>query len=292
MVRACVCLLSLLWSAQLCAVQKVVQVNIQSVALEEPSDYFVTLLQMALDESKAPDERIELRFARYELSQARWIYLLQHDTSDTVIWTMTSREREAVLRPIRIPLAKGLFGKRVFIIRREDQARFDRITTRDELTGMLAGQGIHWPDTRILEVNDLPVTTAATTESLFKMLKAKRFDYFPRGVSEAWFELAQRGGEKDLVVEQNLMIVYPTAIYYFVHKDNVALARRIEQGLEKMIDNGKFDEFFYSHLRTREGLEQLRLHPRRIIYLDNPDLPAETPLNNPRYWLSLPTPTP
>ena len=280
--------IALLWCLPLAAEQKVVSINVQAVALEQPSDYFVTLLKMALDASKAPDEQIELRFAPYELSQARWIYLLQHESSDTVIWTMTSKEREKLLRPIRIPLFKGLFGKRVFIIRKQDQKRFDPITTRDQLGELLAGQGAHWPDTRILQLNDLPVTTASTTDSLFKMLMAGRFDYFPRGISEAWFELAQRPEDKDVVVEQKLMIVYPTAIYYFVPKSNEALATRIERGLERLIDTGEFDRFFYSHARTKAGLEQLEKFPRRIITLDNPDLPEETPLDNPRYWLTLP----
>jgi hypothetical protein len=281
----CIALLS---SYSVAAEQKVISINIQAVAMEQPSDYFVTLLKMALEASKAPDEQIELRFAPYELSQARWIYLLQHEASNTVIWTMTTKEREALLRPIRIPLFKGLFGKRVFIIRKQDQPRFDKVTTRAQLGKLLAGQGVHWPDTRILQLNNLPVTTASSTDSLFKMLMAGRFDYFPRGISEAWFELAQRPDDEDMVVEKNLMIVYPTAIYYFVPKSREALAVRIERGLERLIDSGEFDKFFYSHARTRAGLEQLKQFPRRIITLENPDLPEATPLDNPRYWLTLP----
>jgi hypothetical protein len=275
-------------SSAMAAQKRPVIIDLQAVGYEQPQDYFVSLLELALAESKAPDEEIQLRFAERNYSQARWIYLAQHDPGNLVIWTMTNKQREEQLLPIRIPIFKGLFGKRVFIIRKEDQVLFDQIKTRADLVKFTAGQGIHWPDVDILQANGLPVTTAATVDSLFKMLKAKRFDYFPRGVSEAWFELAQLD-EKDLVVEKNLMLVYPAAIYYFVNKDNVDLARRIETGLEMMITKGSFDEFFYSHRRTRAGLEEVTRNPRRVIYLENPDSPTLQPMPTEKYWLNLPS---
>lgn len=284
----CWCIFALCLGSWPAAAQKqVVVIDLQAVAYEQPQDYFVSLLQLALEASRAPDEEIQLRFAKRDFSQARWIYQVQHDPGNLVIWTMTNKERESQLLPIRIPLFKGLFGKRVFIIRKEDQVLFDQVKTRADLAKFTAGQGMHWPDVDILQANDLPVTTTTTVESLFKMLRAKRFDYFPRGVSEAWFELAQRE-EKELVVERNLMLVYPAAIYYFVNKNNTDLARRIESGLEIMIASGSFDEFFYSHRRTLAGLEEVTREPRRVIYLDNPDLPEDFPLSVERYWLSLP----
>lgn len=268
------------------AQKRPVSVEVQAVRLEQPQDYFVSLLLLALEAGKAPDEEIELRFAEQEYSQARWVYLAQHDPRNLVIWTMTDRQREETMLPIRIPLFKGLFGKRVFIIRKEDQVLFDRIKSRADLAQMIAGQGVNWPDVNILQANELPVTTAATVESLFKMLKARRFDYFPRGVSEAWFELAGQQ-DKGLVVEKNLMLVYTAPVYYFVNKNNVELAKRIERGLEAMIADGSFDEFFYSHTRTREGLNEVMATPRLMIYLDNPVLPDILPTDE-KYWLNLP----
>lgn len=261
-----------------------IPVKVQSTQLEQPSDYFTTLLVMALEASKADDEEIDIIFSPRDYSQARWINMLQSDKSNFVIWTMTDKERERQLRPIRIPLFKGLFGYRALLIRKQEQARFDQVKTVQDLTMFLGGQGTHWPDTLILQANGLRLTTAETTESLFRMINAKRFDYFPRGISEAWFELLQRK-ETNLMVEENLLLYYPTAIYFFVNKENEALAQRIEKGMEILIDNGKFDQFFYTHPRISSGLE--RLKNRRIIELKNPYLPAETPVNNPRYWIDL-----
>lgn len=261
-----------------------IPVKVQGTQLEQPSDYFTTLLVMALEASKADNEVIDIIFSPRDYSQARWINMLQSDNSNFVIWTMTDKEREQQLRPIRIPLFKGLFGYRVLLIRKQEQARFDQVKTVPDLTKFLCGQGTHWPDTLILQANGLRLTTAETTESLFRMMNAKRFDYFPRGISEAWFELLQRK-DTSLAVEENILLYYPTAIYFFVNKENEALAQRIEKGMEALIDNGKFDQFFYNHPRISLGLEHLK--NRRIIQLKNPFLPVETPINNPRYWIDL-----
>lgn len=261
-----------------------IPVKVQGTALEQPSDYFTTLLVMALEASKADNEEIDIIFSPRDYAQARWINMLQNDNSNFVIWTMTDKEREKHLRPIRIPLFKGLFGYRVMLIRAGEQKRFEQVKTIGDLAKFLGGQGTHWPDTPILQANGLRLTTAETTESLFRMMNARRFDYFPRGISEAWFELLQRK-ETHLVVEENILLYYPTAIYFFVNKENEALAQRIEKGMETLIDNGKFDQFFYNHPRVSSGLE--RLKNRRLIELKNPYLPETTPVNNPRYWIDL-----
>lgn len=259
-----------------------IPVRVQATQLEQPTDYFTTLLAMALNASKADNEVIDIVFSERDYSQARWIHLVQNSSDNFVIWTMTDKEREQLLRPIRVPLFKGLFGYRVLLIRDNEQQRFDRIADVTGLAQLLAGQGTHWPDTPIMQHNGLRVTTAETTESLFRMINARRFDYFPRGISEAWFELAQRN-EKNLVVEKNILLHYPAALYFFVNKNNEALAKRIERGLEMLIDNGQFDEFFYKHPRVSSGLE--RITNRHVIHLENPFLPPETPLGNPRYWI-------
>lgn len=275
----------LTWGASPEEAQKIhISVQVQGTKLEEPADYFTTLLFMALNASKADNEIIDIVFSARDYSQARWIYLLQNHKGNFVIWNMTDKEREQELRPIRIPLCKGLFGYRVLLIRKEDQLRFDGIKNLKDLSTLSAGQGTHWPDTAIMQQNGLRVVTAETTESLFRMLKARRFDYFPRGISEAWFELDQRN-ESQLVVEENILLYYPAAIYFFVNKQNEALAKRIETGLEKLIDNGQFDAFFYSHPRVSPGLEHVMR--RQVMYLENPLLPAETPVNNPRYWINM-----
>jgi hypothetical protein len=264
-----------------------INVRVQATELEQPQDYFSTLLRMALEASKAPNEVIDLSFSPREQSQARWINLLMHDRSDFVIWTMASAERETLLRPIRIPLFKGLFSYRVLVIRRGEQPRFDRVKNLLQLKQLIAGQGTHWPDSMILRKNNFQLRTADSAESLYLMLRAKRFDYFPRGVSEAWFELQQRR-EPQLAIEQNLLLYYPAPMYFFVNKANEALALRIETGLQRLIDSGEFDRFFYQHARVLSALAELRKHPRTLLKITNPYLPEDSLVGQPDYWLEYP----
>lgn len=271
---------NLAWAAE----PRQVVIDIPTFDNSEPQNYYLDLLRLALEESKAPDEEIIFRYARWPYSQARWVYLLQHDTGNQVIWTMTSKHRESLLLPVRIPLFRGLFGKRVFIIRKQDQARFDKVNTLEDLSQLVAGQGMHWPDVDVLQANNLRVTTANRSGSLIKMLKAERFDYYPRAVTEAWHELSNLDDD-ELVVERGLMLEYPTAVYYFVSPKNTALAERIESGLVSLIKDGRFDTFFNEHPRVKQGLAELNAGPRRLIQLENPGLPDVWPPPGARYWI-------
>lgn len=279
----------LLCSVCAAAEPRQVIIDIPTFDNSEPQNYYLDLLRLALEESKAPDEEIVFRHARWPYSQARWVYLLQHDTGNQVIWTMTSKHRESLLLPVRIPLFRGLFGKRVFIIRKKDQERFDKVNTLEDLGQLVAGQGMHWPDVDVLQANNLRVTTANRSGSLIKMLKAQRFDYYPRAVTEAWHELSNLDDD-ELVVERGLMLEYPTAVYFFVSPKNKALAERIETGLARLIKDGRFDTFFNEHPRVKQGLAELNAGPRRLIQLKNPGLPDIWPPPGARYWLEKDSP--
>lgn len=268
---------------QAAALRQIV-IDIPALESNASQSYYLQLLQLALERSRAPDEQIVYRYARWSYSQARWIYLLQHDPDNLVIWTMTSKDRESLLLPVRIPLFRGLFGKRVFIIRKRDQWRFDQVHSAADLKNLVAGQGMHWPDVDVFQANGLQVTTAARSGSLIRMLKAGRFDYFPRAITEAWHEL-ETLDDDELAVENQLLVEYPTAVYFFVGPHNPALAERIRRGLESLIDSGEFERFFYAHPRIRDGLAALQQSPRRVIRLDNPDLPDQLPPAGERYWI-------
>jgi hypothetical protein len=176
------------------AEQTIIPIEVQGSQHDSQYSYFLDLLKMALETSKAKNEVFEVKYNVRNNSQARWISILQKTTNNSVIWTMSDAEREEQLRPIRIPLSKGLFGYRVLVIRNGEQKRFNQINNISDLAGFICGQGIHWPDTRIMKANGLRLITAESTESLFNMIQAKRFDYFPRGALEAWLELSNKTG--------------------------------------------------------------------------------------------------
>lgn len=252
-------------------------VEVQVVAPERKGDYVPALLSMILTASKAPDEVVDIIFSDHMFSQARWIAEVQKQklNNNNVLWTVTSREREQLLRPIRVSLYKELWDMRLLVIRRQDEEKFAQIKNKNDLALYMAGQGAHWPDNAILAANGLGVTLGSGTENLYKMLQAKRFDYFPRSIielsSESRFVTAN-----DLVVEESILLSYPNPMYFFVNKNNTELAERIERGWEIIIKNGEFDKFFFGDAQVKAALEQLKKYDRQIIRLDNPDLDDDT----------------
>lgn len=249
------------------------------------NEYFVELLKLILEENKDVYGDYTLNPLVYDIVQSRTITKVIEGNTLNLLWTMTSREREKELLPIRIPLLKGFFGYRIFIIRKEDQPMFSEVKTLEDLKSLTAGQGHDWPDTEIIKMNDLPVVTAPLYESLFSMLKLSRFDYFPRGIHEPWNELKRFAGNQ-LAVEKTLMFHYPAPMYFFVSKNNTELAERIEDGLNKIIDNGKFNEFFYTYPNVVETFKLSKLSERTILELKNPFLSSNTKniLSIKKYW--------
>ena len=116
------------------------------------------------------------------------------------------------------------------------------------------------------------------------MLKLKRFDYFPRSLIEIGDE-AEAHKSNNIIIEPKLLMYYPTATYFFVNKENKELAYELKKGMEKIIKNGDFDKLFYKY--HADFIKKSNLKNRTIIKLDNPILPAKTPLDKKHLWLNL-----
>lgn len=228
--------------------------------------YFPKLLELALTKTRDSDGPFEISYHSQRYTTARILVELKYGRTINVIWTSPNEDRERELLPIRISLLQGLNSHRVFLIREEDREKFTAIKTLSELRAVKAGAVVNWPDTKIMQNNDLPVVTTAHYELLFTMLASKRFDYFPRGLNEIWDEQkvhAQRG----LVVEESLMFYYPSPIYFFVNTKDKALAERIERGLRIAQEDGSFNELFFSIPGFRKGSDELTAKKRRVFDL-------------------------
>lgn len=243
--------------------------------------YPVQLLELAFGKISAPYYLVPMG---QPTTQSRALRLLKDDPQLDVVWTMASRERETEFLPIRIPIYKGLIGWRIFIIKAHHQTKFDQINTIKQLSKLTAGQGLDWPDTEILQSNGLRVEGASSYDALFEMLQKDRFEYFPRSIIEVWQELELRP-QYSFTVENRLLLHYPTAMYYFVKKNNHALAAEIEKGLNLAIADGSFDKLFYEF--NRIFIEKSKLKERKIIELSDPNLPVLTPIAHAKLWFVL-----
>ncbi|MGZ3184869.1 MAG: substrate-binding periplasmic protein [Telluria sp.] len=243
-----------------------------------PEHYPIRLLELALERAGRADK---LRPASFMMTQSRCLLELQAGRSLDVMWTMTSRQREQELLPVRIPIYRGLIGWRLLLVRARDVGRFRALRSLEDLRAMIALQGHDWPDTQILRANGFRVQTAADYAGMFKMLASGRIDYFPRAVNEIWNE-AEAAAADGLVIEPTLALHYPTAFYFFVNKSNTALAAAIETGLNGMLADGSFERLFNEY--HGEILAKSGLHGRRVFELANPLLPEATPLGRRELW--------
>ena len=219
------------------------------------------------------------------LNEAQLISEVEAENLD-VMWSGGDKEKDERLEAVRIPVLKGLLGHRIFLIRKEDVARFSTIKTFEDLLQFEAGQGRFWGDTQILKSAGIPTVTTIKYKNLFPMLEGGRFDYFPRALHEPFIEAANHK-DLDLVVDTNVMLVYPYAMYFYVNKNDKRLHDLIYSGFEKAIEDGSYDELFFNNSMIQDVLTKANIAERTVFRVENPHLHPDTPLNRTEFWLDL-----
>ena len=271
--------LSLLLANHVCAQQTVVYPRAESSS-DVRSSYPMALLQKC---EQQYSDIFTLKPSRVNTQQGRSLRQLEADKDMDVVWALTDQQREEALLPIRIPIDRGLIGWRLLLINSNKQLIFDNVSTAEQLSKLVAGQGHDWPDVDVLKANHFTVASSSTYEGLFHMLAREHIDYFPRAISEVWPELASNA-HLGLTVQSKLLIYYPSALYYFVNKKNVWLADTLEKCLSQATEDGSFkalfDEYYLDFILRAD------LKNRTIIGLDNPLLPASAPTKDSGYWFS------
>jgi len=245
------------------------------------SEYPIALLQLALEKAGM---NVELQSSAEPMSKSRALHLLSTSAGIDVVWTMTSTERELQYLPIRIPIYRGLGSYRLLLIKAADQQKFSQLNTQKALKQLRFAQLHDWVDTEILRASRFSILAVSQYDNLFQMLIKDRVDAIPRGVLEIEAE-RQTWQQQGLAIESDWLIHYPSAVYYFVKQDNLALAATIEQGLRKALADGSFlrlfDQFFQKHL------QQMALERRTLIELPNPFLPPLTPIDDADLWYKI-----
>jgi hypothetical protein len=249
-------------------------------------DHYWQLLAQALAVTEPDFGPFTLSEATLPMTERRAIDELESGKGTvTVLVHGNVADYEQRLLPIRFPLDKGLLGYRVFLIRGEIQSKLDLVGSLDDLRRYSIGQGREWGDVTILREAGLTVVEGTSYEGLFSMLAAGRFQLFSRSVVEVGEELArEKPDHPEFAIERHLMLYYPLTRYFYVTRSPAgdALARRISEGLERMLKNGRFDRMFEDFKSPFE--RQIGLRDRLLIRVANPLQTPETPLNRPELW--------
>jgi hypothetical protein len=251
-------------------------------------NYYWDLLESALRETTPKWGDYVLKPSTKPMNAGRAEVMLTASNDISVMARTTSIQREQALRPIRIPLDKGLTGYRLFLIKSDTQPRASAVRTLDQLQALSIGQVATWVDTDILRTAGFNVVTSPSYDGLLPMLDSNRFDMFSRGVNEISREYeAGKNQYPNLAIESKILLYYPLPRYYFFANtpQGERLAQRVEEGLQLLIKNGQFERRYQAHKKSI--LAGLSLAGRRVFKLSNSQLPPATPLANAALWESL-----
>jgi ABC-type amino acid transport substrate-binding protein len=263
--------------------QPTVRITVSSAQLQPRDDLYVTLAQEAMA-AAGKDVHWSFEAQPMTLPQERMLREVQLGNSVDMTWSMTSSNREQRLLPVRIPLLRGLFGYRVLVIRKSDEAVFESIETLEDFNGLVGGQGQDWPDIHILRANGLEQISATVLDQLYMQLSAGRIDYVPRSITEVAVE-QELYDFSQFTVLRSPVLRYPAPSYFFVSPKKPELASALEKGLKLMLESGRFQEVLANHPNAGPWFTKpQRWRGRRIIDLQNPLLHPATPLCTQSLW--------
>ncbi|MBQ4836443.1 transporter substrate-binding domain-containing protein [Pseudoalteromonas luteoviolacea] len=237
--------------------------------------YVIELIELALSYQSTP---YKLQYIKNIPTQSRAIRLLGKDNGIDIFWSVTSFERENIARAIRVPIVKGLLGYRILLIDQSQQHRFSNLSHISQLQSFHYGLRHDWPDHDIFVDNKLSVNAFHALPGALNMLTSKRFDAIPISI----LELPDILKTYNAFAEQQLLLYYPSAVYFFVDKQDNALYSVLQEGLNKALKDGSFEQLFSRHFAKL--VEELSLEQRTLIELRNRSLPPSAPLNNSQLW--------
>lgn len=216
--------------------------------------YYERLLKLALDNTIEDDGRYTLLRYPVPMDQSKQIATIKSADAD-VMWTMSTAKRRREMLAVEFPLLRGMLGKRVFLVSRENRHAFKGLST-EQLKQRIAVQGTGWPDTQVLKNNGFSVSAVAWYDWQFgisKLLTTNVVDYFPRSILEAQAELGLPHNQA-LTIEPYHLLEYPAYIYFFVNPKKPKLQQRILAGLEAAERNGEFEKLFKSFPSYDDGM--------------------------------------
>lgn len=246
--------------------------------------YTVELLTHVL--SYRPRENYQLIPFTEDMRKKRAFTFLAKKQVIDIVFAGATKQRMKKFQAIEFPLLKGLNGWRVPVVLKANHNLFQTLDSMNKFKQLTPGLLYQWSDKKIMAFNNIDVTRGSSIEGLWGMLAKDRFDYFPRSILQVEQEVAVHN-QLDIMIEPTTLIHYPTAYYFYVNKQNSALAEDIELGLEAALADGSFDEIFTRHYG--KIINDMQSQQRKVFHLVNPLLPENTPLQRKEFWLDLST---
>lgn len=236
----------------------------------ESADFFIELLEQSFN---AIGEPLELDIV--ELPHLRSRYYIQTGDID-LIWVLQSERRDQLYIPIPIGLTNGLIGKRLLLIRPQDQSMFDQVDQLSDLKRLtlVAGLGEGWYDVDVWQANDLPFNEhIGQWRSIYPMLSRRRvFDYFPRGMNEI---IGDAERYPDLAIEKNLLLQYDRDFIFYLSPYAVHLESVLTRAITQAQDSGLIDALVQKY--WGEDFAAVNFSDRKVLKMQVPDSASVAP---------------
>ena len=175
---------------------------------------------------------------------------------------------------INQPITKGLLGYRLLIIRNESVPVFNALRGIEDLQALSIGIPATWADAELFRQNHFNVLEQGTLDDIFARLKNKEFDFIALGANEIEEVFIKHVSIFDgMCIEASHMLYYPFPLIFYVHPEKPDLAKRIQSGLQAVMQNGRFEALFNQH--HGDVVERLNLRNRHVFKLHNALLPQE-----------------
>ncbi|MBF0589373.1 MAG: hypothetical protein HQL53_09605 [Magnetococcales bacterium] len=237
---------------------------------ETKRSFAYQLLQLSLEKSGHPFS-LSLSTEKRSEAQAREQLLKQH-SGIHVIWAETSSMMEQKLRPIPIPTHGGLSGYRLFVIHREMQPRLSGVRDMERLKTLTAGIPSGGSEVEIFQKAGLQVRSEPLDE-LYRLVAKGRVHYVPLRINTIYSVVKQRRQTiPQLAVDKKLLLIYPSASFFFVHPQNEPLHAAILAGLSKAHEDGSFIRLFQNHPSTANSTRRAHIWNRRALRIANPQM--------------------
>lgn len=211
-------------------------------------------------------------------SQKRKILLLGKEKTLDLAWTVTNVIREEQALAVKIPLDKGLLGYRIPLIHKKNLDLFKGKQHTTDIKNIHFGLSFDWPDLEIFKQNELSILSFSSQSQANNLLKFGRIDAIPDGL----LEVGSYKLQPELTYDKHVVLYYPSAVYFFVAKENQVLHDALEKGLNLSLKDGSWQKLFNKYFS--QVIENVNLDKRTLIRLDNPTLPRTAPIDMHQYW--------
>lgn len=262
----------------------IVKINIGRGDADPRHQYNIKVIHTALELTKPEFGPYEFIDKIRGIPSARLRSIVADGSTVNLAIAVARPEWEKAAVSVKIPIRRGILSYRLLMTNKISEAKFAPIETLNELKTTSVCMGRLWSTTSVMEKFGFNIEKAYAEKSILAMLDKNRCDFIPRGIHEIYAEMdIYKSKLQNLVVDPFIALHLPAPFYIYISPKETRLINRFKLGLEKMVQQGILKTMVENHYG--KFIKEANLKSRRIIYLGNPELPADTPFERRELWM-------